>query len=62
MHSIGLDHNKLNDNDAILINSCKVVIFDNVNLCEEGIMCLSKLNEISLELREFCLHHSPQSD
>ena len=58
MHSIGLDHNKLNDNDAILINSCKVVIFDNVNLCEEGIMCLSKLNEISLELREFRLHHN----
>ena len=39
-------------------NSCKVVIFDNVNLCEEGIMCLSKLIEISLELREFRLRHN----
>ena len=39
-------------------NSCKVVIFDNVNICEEGIICLSKLVETSLELQEFRLHHN----
>ena len=39
-------------------NSSTVFNFDNVNLCEEGIMCLSKLIEISLELREFRLHHN----
>jgi len=32
-------------------NSCKVVIFDNVNLCEEGIVCLSKLVDVSSQLQ-----------
>jgi hypothetical protein len=39
-------------------NSCKVVIFDNINICQEGIICLSKLVETSLELQEFRLHHN----
>jgi hypothetical protein len=48
---------------AILIsgratNSCTDVYFDNVNLCGEGIISLSKLVDASLELRRFSLHHN----
>jgi hypothetical protein len=36
-------------------NSSTMFSFENANLCADGIMCLSKLIEISLELREFRL-------
>jgi Ran GTPase-activating protein (RanGAP) involved in mRNA processing and transport len=39
-------------------NSSTMFNFNNANLCADGIMCLSKLIEISLELREFRLHHN----
>jgi hypothetical protein len=40
-------------------NSCKVVIFRNANICGEGIVCLSKLVDVSSELQCFCLRHNP---
>jgi hypothetical protein len=39
-------------------NSCKNFTFTNTNLCEEGIISLSELVDVSLELREFRLHHN----
>jgi len=39
-------------------NSIEHIDFDNVNLCGKGIVYLSKLIEISLELREFRLRHN----
>ena len=39
-------------------NSCKNVTFTNTNLCGEGIISLSRLVDVSLESREFRLHHN----
>ena len=39
-------------------NSSYVVNFNNANLCEVGIVSLSKLIDVSLELRKFSLHHN----
>jgi hypothetical protein len=38
-------------------NSIKYAHFDNANLCEEGIVWLAKLVDISLELQFFSIHH-----
>jgi hypothetical protein len=40
-------------------NSSTVVDFNNVNLCGEGIVSLSKLVDVSSELQCFCLRHNP---
>jgi hypothetical protein len=34
------------------------VIFDNANICREGIVCLSKLVDVSSNLQKVCLHHN----
>jgi hypothetical protein len=39
-------------------NSSTQVVFNNTNICGEGIVCLSKLVDVSSNLREFCLHHN----
>jgi len=39
-------------------NSSTFVNFNNANLCEDGIISLSKLVDVSSELQCFCLHHN----
>ena len=39
-------------------NSSICLHFDNANICEEGIISLAKLVEVSLELEYFCLYHN----
>jgi hypothetical protein len=39
-------------------NSSTYLYFYNANLCEEGIVWLSKLVDVSSNLQEFCLHHN----
>jgi hypothetical protein len=39
-------------------NSSTQVIFDNANICGEGIVCLSKLVDVSSNLQEFRLYHN----
>jgi hypothetical protein len=39
-------------------NSSTQVIFDNANISGEGIVCLSKLVDVSSELQYFCLTHN----
>ena len=39
-------------------NSCKVVIFNNVNLCEDGIILLSELVDVSSKLQYFCIDYN----
>jgi hypothetical protein len=39
-------------------NAINDVSFNNANLCEEGIVCLSKLVDVSSNLQEFCLQHN----
>jgi hypothetical protein len=39
-------------------NSSTYLHFDNANLCEEGIISLSKLVDLSSELQCFCLYHN----
>ena len=40
------------------VNKIETIIFNNVNLCEEGIISLSKLVDVSSQLQTFCLHHN----
>jgi hypothetical protein len=40
------------------VNKIETILFNNVNLCEEGIISLSKLVDVSSQLQIFCLHHS----
>ena len=40
------------------VNTTEYIQFNNVNLCEEGIVQLSKLVDASSNLKEFCLHHN----
>jgi hypothetical protein len=40
------------------VNKTESIIFNNTNLCEEGIISLSKLVDVSSKLMEFCLHHN----
>jgi hypothetical protein len=40
------------------VNTTEYIQFNNVNLCEEGIGQLSKLVDVSSNLKEFCLHHN----
>ena len=35
-----------------------LIIFDNANICGEGILCLSKLVDVSSNLQNFFLHHN----
>jgi hypothetical protein len=35
-----------------------LIIFDNANICGEGILCLSKLVDVSSNLQDFFLHHN----
>jgi hypothetical protein len=39
-------------------NSCTVFIFNNANICGKGIVCLSRLVDVSSKLQEFCLQHN----
>ena len=39
-------------------NSSTRFNFVNANICGEGIVCLSKLVDVSSNLQEFCLHHN----
>jgi hypothetical protein len=39
-------------------NSSMRVFFDSANICAEGIVCLSKLVDVSSELQLFCLRHN----
>jgi hypothetical protein len=39
-------------------NSSRRVAFVNANICGEGIICLSKLVDVSSELQVFCLRHN----
>jgi hypothetical protein len=38
--------------------SSTVFIFNNANICGKGIVCLSKLVDVSSNLQEFCLQHN----
>jgi hypothetical protein len=40
------------------VNKTETIIFNNVNPCEEGIVSLSKLVDVSSQLQTFCLHHN----
>ena len=40
------------------VNKIETILFNNVNLCEEGIISLSKLVDVSSQLRKFCLHNN----
>jgi hypothetical protein len=40
------------------VNKIEYILFNNVNLCREGIICLSKLVDVSSKLLAFCLHHN----
>ena len=40
------------------VNKTETIIFNNVNLCKEGIISLSKLVDVSSQLQTFCLHHN----
>jgi len=39
------------------VNKIETILFNNVNLCEEGIISLSKLVDVSSQLQTFCLRH-----
>jgi len=40
------------------VNKTETILFNNVNLCKEGIISLSKLVDASSQLQTFCLHHN----
>ena len=40
------------------VNKIETILIDNVNLCEEGIISLSKLVDVSSQLQTFCLHNN----
>ena len=40
------------------VNKTETIIFNNINPCEEGIVSLSKLVDVSSQLQTFCLHHN----
>jgi hypothetical protein len=40
------------------VSKIETILFNNVNLCEEGIISLSKLVDVSSQLQTFCLHHN----